>query len=276
LVAHPGADPHPCKILPLPCRRQGKPGRVAPGIAPWRSHRSVRAQLRHTVRPVMDSPSRFAIRGRYVDPRTRYGALDGLPNHESMTNISLPSTGSPRYRFPSFDSTMKMCDSLPPSRRASLPSLGDTLCGACRSLPAIQNAKSRARGSHAGPPTGLVHRETIRVSQVPGESWYAYALLFDPGRTDVTGHTSPSARPPLCPQRRLPRKSSFRGSITRLWHSLSTLRQVPHDTRRKTRFPLSATLRDGIGYPQDSYERFQTVVILPSQASWRKDILDSF
>ena len=31
-------------------------GRVAPGIAPWRSHRSVLARLRHTARQVRDSP----------------------------------------------------------------------------------------------------------------------------------------------------------------------------------------------------------------------------
>jgi hypothetical protein len=37
-----------------------------------------------------------------------------------MTNISLPSPGSPRSRFPCFTGTMKMCDSLHPSCRASL------------------------------------------------------------------------------------------------------------------------------------------------------------
>src|SRR5713226_1931892 len=61
----------------------------------------------------------------------------------------------------------------------------------------------------------------------------------------------------------------FRGSITRPLHSLSTLRRVHCCTRRKTRFPLLATLRDGIGYPQDSNERFQSCLlhlILPSQA----------
>src|SRR5207245_9906271 len=38
---------------------------------------------------------------------------------------------------------------------------------------------------------------------------------------------------------------------------------------RKTRFPLLATLRDGIGYPQDSAERFPSCFLhlfLPSQA----------
>ena len=67
----------------------------------------------------MASLSRFAIRERYVDPCPRYDAPDGLPAHESMTNISLPSPGSPRSRFPCFTGTMKMCDSLRPSRHAS-------------------------------------------------------------------------------------------------------------------------------------------------------------
>jgi hypothetical protein len=58
-------------------------------------------------------------RERYVDPWPRYDAPDGLPAHDSMTNISLPSPGSPRSRFPCFNGTMKMCDSLRPSRRVS-------------------------------------------------------------------------------------------------------------------------------------------------------------
>src|SRR6516164_6422633 len=49
--------------------------------------------------------------------------------------------------------------------------------------------------------------------------------------------------------------------MARLRHALSTLRQVPRDTRRKTRFPLLATVRDGIGYPQDSTERFPIMLL---------------
>src|ERR1700730_9234273 len=37
--------------------------------------------------------------------------------------------------FPSFDGTMALCDSLCPSRRASLPSRGDTLRCACGFAP---------------------------------------------------------------------------------------------------------------------------------------------
>jgi hypothetical protein len=40
-----------------------------------------------------------------------------------------------RGKFPSFDGTMTLCDSLGPSRRAALPSLGDTLRRACRFAP---------------------------------------------------------------------------------------------------------------------------------------------
>jgi hypothetical protein len=47
--------------------------------------------------------------------------------------------------------------------------------------------------------------------------------------------------------------------MTRPWHSLSTLRGLGRPSAaRKTRFPLLATLQAGIGYPQDSNERFQT------------------
>src|SRR5262249_39040746 len=63
-----------------------------------------------------------------------------------------------------------------------------------------------------------------RISQVPEESGCAYALFSAPGRTDSPGLTTRSARPPLWPQRRLPRQGIFRGSMARLGHLLSTLR----------------------------------------------------
>jgi hypothetical protein len=140
--------------------------------------------------------------------------------------------------------------------------------------PSFRSLRSRSPNRGPGvhqpvPTTGKIRRETFRISQVPEESLCAYALLSDPGRTDSSGPTTQSTRPPLCPRRRLPQQIGFRGSITRPWHSLSTLRQVHCCTRRKTCFPLLATLRDGIGYPQDSNERFPSCFLhlfLPSQA----------
>ena len=56
-------------------------------------------------------------------------------------------------------------------------------------------------------------------------------------------------------------KRAFRGSITRPLHSLSTLRQVPRDTRRKTRFPLLATLRGGICLPAGLQRRVSDLLL---------------
>jgi len=92
----------------------------------------------------------------------------------------------------------------------------------------------------------------------------------------MSDHHDTPTRPPLCPQRRLP-QLYFRGSITQLKHWLSTLRRVDYSTTTQDSLPVAGqALPDGVGYPQDSTERFQThimFVILPSQASWRKDIL---
>src|SRR5208282_1776943 len=59
-------------------------------------------------------------------------------------------------------------------------------------------------------------------------------------------------------------------------HGLGTrcLRFVPSIAARgrKTRFPLLATLRDGLGYPQDSDERFRVASYISSpfpRLSWR-------
>jgi hypothetical protein len=135
----------------------------------------------------MAARARFAVRGGCVYPQLRYKAPIGFPPHGSMTGIPLPSTGSPRYRFPCFSGTMKMRDSRRPSHRASLPSLGDTRRRVGRFAP------SGPERTTAGP--GLVIRsprpekkrlETIRASQAPGEPRCADALFSDPGRTDVT------------------------------------------------------------------------------------------
>jgi hypothetical protein len=83
-------------------KKDSRPGRARDcslALPQIRTHRSGRAQLRHPVRLVMASLSRFAIRERYVDPCPRYDARGGWPAHESITNISLPSPGSPRSRF---------------------------------------------------------------------------------------------------------------------------------------------------------------------------------
>src|SRR5271156_455727 len=48
--------------------------------------------------------------------------------------------------------------------------------------------------------------------------------------------------PPLVGRRRLSRVDRFRGSITRLWHLLSTLHGLDYSSTGKTRFRLPAKL----------------------------------
>ena len=251
---------------------EGAQGRVGGGVASAASHRSGRAQLRHPVRLVMDSLSRFVICERYVDPKPRYKALDGLPAHKSMTNISLPSTGSPRYRFPSFDSTMKMCDSLRPSHRASLCfawqyhvlRLCFAPCGPERTTAGLGFAiRSPNRTDAHGDDQGLP------------SSWGALLYLcrvLRPRR--VRSHQADT----VC--RHGPRAVQDEGSprvvISRLNSTALTLAvyasQWPLLTPTQDSLPVAGQALPGrIGYLQGSNERFQTVVILPSQASWRKD-----
>ena len=115
-----------CSAASAPCRRsfhlipRAPPRRVAPGVASRGSHRSGRAQLRHPVRPVRGSPSALLSVVVALTPGPGNGVPVGWPHHRSLTSIPLPSPGSPRYRFPCFIGTMEMCDSLRPSRRASL------------------------------------------------------------------------------------------------------------------------------------------------------------
>ena len=112
-------------------------GRVAPGITPWRSHRSVRAQLRHTARQVVaslrtartrcrrrarsgDCFASSAIRCCFVGTVPGFDAPAMFPSNGSTTRRPLPSAGSPQVGFPDLTGTMERSDSLPLSRRAWL------------------------------------------------------------------------------------------------------------------------------------------------------------
>ncbi len=92
-------------------------------------------------------------------------------------------------------------------------------------------------------PVSLTLCGDFGISQVPREPPRAFALLSDPGRTLTPGHVSA----PGCCSRHINNESSqrhdpFRGSITRLLHSLSTLRAAVTLRLRKTRFRLVAGL----------------------------------
>jgi hypothetical protein len=170
--------------------------RVALGVTPQGSHRSGRAQLRHPVRPVRDSLFRFAIGEGYVNPQPRDNARDGWPPHRSLTDIPLPSPGSPRYRFPCFVGTMKMCDSRRPSHRASFPSLGDTRRRACRFAPCGPERTTAGPGLVIRSP--LPDKDAWRRSGPPkflGNPDVPAPCSQTPARPTLPGHYGRSARP---------------------------------------------------------------------------------
>jgi hypothetical protein len=57
----------------------------------------------------------------------------------------------------------------------------DTMRCVCGFAPDSPAAQLQARGWYPVSPAGMSRMERIRVSQVPGGSWCAYAVFFDPG-----------------------------------------------------------------------------------------------
>ena len=114
---------------------------------PWRDHRSVRAQLRHTARQVTVTRCRCVIRWRFVYRGARHEGLVRFPANGPVTRHPLPLIGSLRFRFPDAHGTMKCSDSLRPSRRTSFPSFGATRQCACAFAPSGPRRTTAGRGS---------------------------------------------------------------------------------------------------------------------------------
>ncbi len=124
-----------------------------------------------------------------------------------------------RLRLPSFISM------------ARSPSPVDTLGGlACLRLGRGKACATRKDVGKPVSPVPVLAQGNGRLSHLPGKPQYCSAMLSDPGRTFVPDQ-SPSrlllgtpVLSPLLETRRLHRSMNFRGSITRLYNSLSTLR----------------------------------------------------
>ena len=148
-----------------------------------------------------------------------------------------------RLRLPSFIST------------ARSPSPVDTLGVRALSVPSA--GTTTAKGKGVGKPVSpilVVSQGNGRPSHLPAKPQCCFALLSDPGRTFAPDR-SPSRHllgttvlSPLSQARRLHR-SYFRGSIIRLYSSLSTLRaSLSTDYARLACSSWSDLLR-GSGYP---------------------------
>ncbi len=96
--------------------------------------------------------------------------------------------------------------------------------------------------------------------RLPGDPSRASALLSDPGRIGRPGHRGLPDTAPAFGKTKASATTAYRGSITRLQHTLSTL----HDRRRrrpcKTRFRLAGSASTGgDSNPLGHTERFQII-----------------
>ena len=144
-----------------------------------------------------------------------------------------------------------------PSRRASLPSLGDTMPAPdCSLLCFFGCPSAQAWTLLCRRPSGSPVMETTRPPRFLGHPLHICpALRPRPGlRAKPFRHVGAA---PAIYTTKAPAITFFRGSITRLLRSLSTLR--PQGRPRPTQDSLPAAgyaLPSGIGYPQSGYERF--------------------
>ena len=170
-----------------------------------------------------------------------------FPQTVPYLGVPLPSTGSSRAEFSCFHGTIRTLrlPAIPPAA-LRFPSFGGTTVA--RSLCSLRcGVRHRGPGdaaSRAGYPLPASPVEMTGPLTFLGNLTCALALLFDPGRTHASGRYNASARPPLRPRRRLPH-GYFRGSITRLRHSLSTLRRMGYPTSTQDLLPAAGQALPG-------------------------------
>ncbi len=110
--------------------------------------------------------------------------------------------------------------------------------------------------------------ETDGSPRFPGTPRVPWPCSPTPAEPNTPGHCDVSAWSPRLTRTRTSARS-FRGSIARPWHSLSTLRSEGRPSPRKTRFRLPARLcRAGFVHPQGSDERFPSFESLPPLLSF--------
>ena len=130
--------------------------------------------------------------------------------------VRFPPQDSLRSEFSCFSGTIRRCDSLPFSRRASFPSLGSTvpctpwLCfslgPACRPGPGVWVAGC--------PLSGFLGTEAVRVSHVPREPQLCLCPALRPRqRSPVPGHYGTGDVAPVQTTTRAPAFATFEAEL---------------------------------------------------------------
>jgi len=184
-----------------------------------------------------------------------------------MTRLPRPSTGFPWGGFPCFAGTMSSSDCTavrPVGLRRLRPPV--TVVRVWLRSRRCAARRRRAWACSPGRPARFLDGDD-RLSQVPGGPRYARAPLFDPGKTSISGHSISRRGRPFSEQDRLSRSERFRGSITRLTHSLCTLRSRGHPRTTQHSVPAGGQpLPDRIGCLLGPTEGFRLAYFLLLQA----------
>ncbi len=199
-----------------------------------------------------------------------------VPGVEPTTRRPLLSTGSRRACSPASSILWDAPTPVRPSRRVSLPSLGDTTVASnlCSQRPATP--VRGLRGVDVPVPEPDLSVETDGSPRFPETPRVLWPCSPTPARPSTPGPFGVSAWSPLLTRARTP-AMIFRGSIARPGHSLSTLRSEGRPSARKTRFRLPARLcRAGFVHPQGSDERFPSFESLPPFLSFPGAMLIHF
>jgi hypothetical protein len=175
----------------------------------------------------------------------RFCALGVFPTPRPATRHPLFSTGSRRACSPASSILWDAPTPRRPSRPASVSRADTTVASVIRS-PWSRTRRPGARElSVPVSPSGIILRWRRRGLSGSWETPMAFLRALRP-RSDRPRSVGPSVtrptRPPHMSTTRAPDDFSFRGSITRRWASLSTLRRASRPTPRKTRFWLLARL----------------------------------
>jgi hypothetical protein len=122
-------------------------GRGMKGLLGGRTTGSVHKTLRHTARQATASPSRYAIRGRFVNRVLRLGVPALGPDRGAVTRPPLPSAGSSWDECRRLRRYYEGLRPLPPRLAVLWCSPGDTRVAPGRSLPPGPDAAPAGRES---------------------------------------------------------------------------------------------------------------------------------
>ena len=201
-----------------------------------------------------------------------------VPLTESAAKCSLPSTGFPWAGFACFRGTMEHSDFLRPSRRTSLVVWRYQMVRPHFRSHQPETLAAGPEFIHPVSATGSKHLETTGSPKFLGNPSVSMPCSPTPAGPTHQAMTMRRRGPhPVPNSEGSLRRATFRGSMTRPGHSLSTLRPDGRPPGRKTRFPLSATLYGtGLATRRVPTKGFENASYIPSSfprlclAQWQR------